>query len=281
MGTNNTSSGSRRFALEVAVLTVGWYGASIISSNTTKQLLNQELGQDNSLRIDPLSLTCIQLWLSAFCGFILIRVVGLARWRSLFDNTTTVSSSSKVAISASKSLFARMSWLGIVFLGGFLTLNAAMRNMSVSLANTLRALEPIVSLFLSYAMLDRRSVTPALVIAVMPIVVGAAMASYGNAEFTIFGFMVIMMSNVCFALRTVLYKGIRQTFGLDNITMFFHVCLVGACVSSVGLILIDIVFVDPAQNGNSGITVLVQELIFHSSPSLKILLLSNGVTFFM
>ena len=123
--------------------------------------------------------------------------------------------------------------------------------MSVSLANTLRATEPVVAVVLLYYSGWRNgdgiqwSYVLRDVIAVAPIVCGAMLAAFGNSNSSVAGIMLCLVANICFCMRTRLYKQIKQMSyaangrQLSDLSAFTHMCSRGAVVQFLVVLVCD------------------------------------------
>ena len=107
---------------ETAAMIALWYATSIVATNTSK-----------SLEMDAAVLTLSQLLLASGCSFLLLRILKLKPYRPM----------------TSREELQTTSLLAFAFMLGFVTLNAALRHMHVSLVMTLRATEPLFTLALS------------------------------------------------------------------------------------------------------------------------------------
>ena len=88
-------------------------------------------------------------------------------------------------------------------------LNASISYIPVSLAMTLRAAEPLFSVALVaifFAKSASEAVSAELGMTLLPIVAGTSMSSFGSAEFSFMGLVLVCIANVAFPLRTIIYK---------------------------------------------------------------------------
>lgn len=124
-------------------------------------------------------------------------------------------------------MFKEFMTLAGVFAFGMVALNKGYENMHVSLVETLRAVEPVVSVTLTALLMPGEMPTIAQRVCLIPIVAGACMSSYGSTDFTIVGFLWVMGSNVCFCLRTIQYKQASRKHKMNDWNLFFHICKFG------------------------------------------------------
>jgi len=223
----------------------------MLSATTSKVLLSSGT---SVVSLSALELTCIQMFVAGTCAAV----------SSVFFNRTV----KKLAFPDGNALM-RISALAAVFSVGFITLNLAYTSMSASLANTLRAMEPLNSLFLTW-LLTKDGVSSKLVMAVLPIVFGACLASYGNLEFTLTGLFYVQVANFCFAYRTMQYRDIRKDYGIDHASLFSQTCILSALFIAAGLFAISKVRVFSLAG-----------LLFTAGVEYHQTLLLNGLTFFL
>jgi uncharacterized membrane protein len=190
---------------ETALLIAAWYATSIVATNTSK-----------ALAMDAAVLTMCQLVMASGCSFLLLRILKLRPYRPM-NSTEEVRTTS---------------FLAFAFMLGFVSLNAALRSMHVSLVMTLRATEPLFTLGLSTLILGSDNALQRLV-ALLPVVVGASMFALGSTETTVVGAAMCALSNSCFAGRGVLTKVIKTKHGADDYSLFLHINVVGALMAGV------------------------------------------------
>jgi drug/metabolite transporter (DMT)-like permease len=244
---------SSNSAVVLAGMVIFWYGSSMLSATTSKSLLLGVEGQ----RVNAFEMTLLQMWISAGCAGIL----------------SVASHGGGVSQLRPKSPHAalRTLSLGAVFAVAFVSLNLAYSLMSASLANTLRALEPLSSLLLAALTTDESVTDWRLLLSVAAIVTGACLASYGNSEATPLGLFYCTIANLAFAYRTIQYKAIRAEFSVDHATLFFQTCVV-----SGALLVPVLVVLQPWRE------LLAQSwMVLHCTPEFFSTLMVNGVTFFL
>ena len=188
---------------ETAAMIALWYATSIVATNTSK-----------SLEMDAAVLTLSQLLIASGCSFLLLRILKLKPYRPM----------------NSREELQTTSLLAFAFMLGFVTLNAALRHMHVSLVMTLRATEPLFTLALSTIVFGTDDGLRRLV-SLIPVVCGASMSALGSADATLAGAVACAASNACFAARGVLTKVIRARHAADNYSLFLHINVIGALMA--------------------------------------------------
>eukprot|EP00928_Gymnodinium_smaydae_P087039 TRINITY_DN71398_c0_g1_i1.p1 TRINITY_DN71398_c0_g1~~TRINITY_DN71398_c0_g1_i1.p1 ORF type:complete len:325 (-),score=25.64 TRINITY_DN71398_c0_g1_i1:243-1217(-) len=186
-------------------LFLAWYLASVFCTTTSKVLIQDVFGS--------------AFWLS-LCQFGLAAVMGnfIIRWM-LHSNLYQVPRGSE-----GRALRASLWQLSFIFSFGMLALNKGYEHMHVSLVETLRATEPVVSTLLASILLPSDVPGAKQCLCLLPIVLGACCSSVGSAEFTLLGFAWVSASNVCFCWRTIQYKQVRKSFCIDDWNLFYHIC---------------------------------------------------------
>nr|AAF86907.1 phosphoenolpyruvate/phosphate translocator precursor [Mesembryanthemum crystallinum] len=114
--------------------------------------------------------------------------------------------------------------LAVVHTLGNLFTNMSLGKVAVSFTHTIKAMEPFFSVVLSAMFLGERP-TPWVVLSLLPIVGGVALASITEASFNWSGFTSAMASNVTNQSRNVLSKKLMvkkdvDQESMDNITLF-------------------------------------------------------------
>jgi len=118
--------------------------------------------------------------------------------------------------------------LSVVFSFGMLALNKGYEYMHVSLVETLRATEPVVSATLAWFLLPAEAPSAVQLLTLMPVVLGACCSSLGSSDFNGLGLFWVVISNFCFCLRTIQYKKVRKEYGFDDWSLFYHICRMGS-----------------------------------------------------
>lgn len=225
------------------LLIAAWYISSVVCTSSSK-----------SLNLSWSILTACQMIISTICAWIGIRVCRL-------DGT-----GSPKLVPVKEATLSTIQ-LSAIFCAGFVTLNASIGMMHVSTVMTLRAAEPIATYLLSLALLPNESTSMAQVVSLLPICVGAGLSAIAknddNKSDTILGIVVVMVCNVCFALRTLLSKRLQARYKLDNFNLFMQLCFIGSMLQGMVWILL----------GGT-----IQDLQTISNIPL---LLLNGITFYL
>merc|ERR1711871_1821023 len=121
-------------------------------------------------------------------------------------------------------------------LGNVLT-NVSLGKVAVSFTHTIKAMEPFFSVVMSAAFLGDVA-PPAVVLTLVPIVGGVALASATEASFNWAGFVAAMGSNLTFQSRNVLSKKIMGgEKPLDNINLFSVITIL-ACILTFPVMLL-------------------------------------------
>ena len=162
-------------------MTFAWYVSSMVAATSSKELL---VGGESRIKLTPLELTCYQM----VCATVYASILSVLWYQS----------TCQLRIQSFECL-KNIILLALTCSMGFLTLNMAYESMSTSLANTLRALEPLNSLLLTAILGSSVSLT--LGFSVLPIVIGSCLASYGNSQFTWIGLFYCSVANFAFAAR--------------------------------------------------------------------------------
>eukprot|EP00658_Telonema_sp_P-2_P018602 TRINITY_DN17295_c0_g1_i2.p2 TRINITY_DN17295_c0_g1~~TRINITY_DN17295_c0_g1_i2.p2 ORF type:complete len:359 (-),score=84.41 TRINITY_DN17295_c0_g1_i2:158-1234(-) len=185
--------------LMLGLIFAGWYLASAFTGTSTKALL----GLDTS----PLLITLMQFTTSA----ILSRVACAVRGQY---TPLTVEQ------------YQQFLPVCMAYTFGFLCLNCSLGQGNVSFMETLRACEPLFSLFFVKLFLPEEHITRDMYLAVVPIVAGIALSSLSEPSFSTAGFLFASAANVCFASRSLFVKklkGSNDTFkNLDAVSMIHH-----------------------------------------------------------
>ena len=112
--------------------------------------------------------------------------------------------------------------LALSFLIGMFTLNLAIGVMHVSLAMTLRAVEPLFTLALGYYFSGSVPNISALA-SLLLIVAGASLSSMSSLDYNTMGLLLVIISNLSFATRAIFYKDIKIASGLNSFEMFYEI----------------------------------------------------------
>jgi solute carrier family 35, member E1 len=138
--------------------------------------------------------------------------------------------------------------LSMLHLAGFVTTNASLGAVAVSLTHTIKSMEPFFTVALSWLLMGSRPAKRVL-FSLLPIVIGVVVASATDISFTWAGFNAAMASNLAFQLRNVLSKKamLRTSFdslegassdltSLDEVNIF-ALMSIGACILMTPIVL--------------------------------------------
>uniref|UniRef100_A0A7S4C5K1 Sugar phosphate transporter domain-containing protein n=1 Tax=Chrysotila carterae TaxID=13221 RepID=A0A7S4C5K1_CHRCT len=185
-----------------------WYVSGALTNSTSKQALQQ-------FKSPPfMSLTLMQHLTATLCGNILLRLLGLRRYKSLPPEAFSWG-------------FLRMI---LVYSFGFCLTNGSFGAVNASFVDTVKAGEPIATMILTVLFLDSESVTLPVCLSLLPIVGGVSVSSMAEASFNLKGFAMAMGSNLCFSARSICAKLLRSELGrnMDNANLFLHVNAYGS-----------------------------------------------------
>ena len=97
----------------------------------------------------------------------------------------------------------------------------------------LRAAEPLTTLLLALPLLPRADrPSRARVAALLCVVGGCALSASGKHGPTPTGVLIAIASNVCFSLRGILGKRVTRAYGGGPLSVFFHLCALGAAMQA-------------------------------------------------
>lgn len=193
----------------LALLFFAWYAASVLCTAISKVLVRD--------------LFPSAYWLS-FGQFVVAAFVGNFMVRQM-----TGSKPYQVPKDHLGQRMRRELWvLSFGFSFGMLALNKGYEYMHVSLVETLRATEPVVSAALASLLLPSEAPSALQCATLLPVVAGACLSSAGSADFTGLGLLWVFASNLCFCWRTIKYKQVRKEFGFDDWNLFYQICRRGS-----------------------------------------------------
>ncbi|KAJ1424266.1 hypothetical protein B484DRAFT_451572 [Ochromonadaceae sp. CCMP2298] len=196
-------------SVPLAVIIAAWYASSVVCMNTSKSLT---LAGWSSM-----DLSLAQLYIGTLCSVLVMFVCRLFPYKPI----------------ASTSELKLTTALSLVFVLGFVTLNSAFKYMPVGLVMTLRATEPLVTALVVQIFLPSERLTPKMWLALGPVILGASLAVVGGTAFSLLGILLSCASNVCFALRGLLTKLAKETYQLDDYSLFLHLCALGVLLQHV------------------------------------------------
>ena len=205
-----------------------WYLTSVVCTSGSKYILKSGVLPSRAL------LTFVQLTIAAVCGRLLLST-GLIREASPSRDAAAAGDKSDTA---SGPAWQKRWALAMCFVVGFGSLNASFSHMPVSLAMTLRAAEPLFSVALVamfFAKSASEAVSAELALTLVPVVAGTSMSSFGSAEFSLMGLLLVCVANVAFPLRTIIYKKLRAQTGEGDFRIFAGICWRAALLSVAGV----------------------------------------------
>lgn len=155
---------------------------------------------------------------------------------------------------------------------GFILTNAAISIAAPSFVETFKAAEPISTVAMAAVVLGERESGLALA-ALLPLVIGVAMASSSSATFSTTGMLLALASNVSFSARAVLTKSLKRDHASalvagSDVALFYHVSRFGLCLLIPVALCMDSGALLEACSGRSG----------SSIARLILMLLLNGLS---
>ncbi|OEL23510.1 Phosphoenolpyruvate/phosphate translocator 1, chloroplastic [Dichanthelium oligosanthes] len=173
--------------------------------------------------------------------------------------------------------------LAIVHTMGNLFTNMSLGKVAVSFTHTIKAMEPFFSVLLSAIFLGEFP-TPWVVLSLVPIVGGVALASLTEASFNWIGFWSAMASNVTFQSRNVLSKKlmVKKEESLDNINLFSIITVMSFFLLAPVTLLTEGVKVSPAVLQSAGLNLkqiytrsLIAAFCFHAYQQVSYMILAR------
>ncbi|RLN34752.1 phosphoenolpyruvate/phosphate translocator 1, chloroplastic-like [Panicum miliaceum] len=173
--------------------------------------------------------------------------------------------------------------LAIVHTMGNLFTNMSLGKVAVSFTHTIKAMEPFFSVLLSAIFLGELP-TPWVVLSLLPIVGGVALASLTEASFNWAGFWSAMASNVTFQSRNVLSKKlmVKKEESLDNINLFSIITIMSFFLLAPVTLLTEGVKVSPAVLQSAGLNLkqiytrsLIAAFCFHAYQQVSYMILAR------
>ncbi|XP_062200019.1 phosphoenolpyruvate/phosphate translocator 1, chloroplastic-like [Phragmites australis] len=173
--------------------------------------------------------------------------------------------------------------LAVVHTMGNLFTNMSLGKVAVSFTHTIKAMEPFFSVLLSAIFLGELP-TPWVVLSLLPIVGGVALASLTEASFNWAGFWSAMASNVTFQSRNVLSKKlmVKKEESLDNINLFSIITVMSFFLLAPVTLLTEGVKVSPTVLQSAGLNLkqiytrsLIAAFCFHAYQQVSYMILSR------
>ena len=170
---------------------------------------------------------------------------------------------------------------GVHTLGNLLT-NVSLGAVAVSFTHTIKAMEPFFSVLLSSIFLNEKP-TAAVLLSMLPIVGGVALASATEMSFNWAGFTAAMGSNLTFQSRNVLSKKFmgKGKGSLDNINLFSTITILAFCLMTPVVLLTDGFLLTPAALKASGVgeaiirQALAAAVCFHAYQQVSYMILAR------
>ncbi|GMH01273.1 hypothetical protein Nepgr_003112 [Nepenthes gracilis] len=173
--------------------------------------------------------------------------------------------------------------LAVVHTLGNLFTNMSLGKVAVSFTHTIKAMEPFFSVVLS-AMFLGEMPTPWVVLSLVPIVGGVALASVTEASFNWAGFWSAMASNLTNQSRNVFSKKfmVKKEESLDNITLFSIITIMSFILSAPATIFMEGVKFTPSYMEAAGLDLkevyirsLLAALCFHAYQQISYMILQR------
>lgn len=173
--------------------------------------------------------------------------------------------------------------LAMVHTLGNLFTNMSLGKVAVSFTHTIKAMEPFFSVILSAAFLGETP-TPWVVLSLLPIVGGVALASVTEASFNWAGFWSAMASNVTNQSRNVLSKKVmvKKEESMDNITLFSIITVMSFILLAPAAVFMEGVKFTPTYLEAAGVNVqqlytrsLLAALCFHAYQQVSYMILQR------
>uniref|UniRef100_A0A0E0LZG7 Sugar phosphate transporter domain-containing protein n=1 Tax=Oryza punctata TaxID=4537 RepID=A0A0E0LZG7_ORYPU len=173
--------------------------------------------------------------------------------------------------------------LAMVHTMGNLFTNMSLGKVAVSFTHTIKAMEPFFSVLLSALFLGEMP-TPFVVLSLVPIVGGVALASLTEASFNWAGFWSAMASNVTFQSRNVLSKKlmVKKEESLDNINLFSIITVMSFFLLAPVTLLTEGVKVTPTVLQSAGLNLkqiytrsLIAAFCFHAYQQVSYMILAR------
>uniref|UniRef100_A0A0E0AUC0 Sugar phosphate transporter domain-containing protein n=1 Tax=Oryza glumipatula TaxID=40148 RepID=A0A0E0AUC0_9ORYZ len=173
--------------------------------------------------------------------------------------------------------------LAVVHTMGNLFTNMSLGKVAVSFTHTIKAMEPFFSVLLSAIFLGELP-TVWVILSLLPIVGGVALASLTEASFNWAGFWSAMASNVTFQSRNVLSKKlmVKKEESLDNINLFSIITVMSFFLLAPVAFLTEGIKITPTVLQSAGLNVkqvltrsLLAALCFHAYQQVSYMILAR------
>ncbi|KAH9617236.1 hypothetical protein KSS87_011114 [Heliosperma pusillum] len=243
--------------VELGVLFAAWFGFNIYFNIYNKQVL----------KVFPCPMTVSVIQFAAGS------VVVLFMWMFNLYKKPKVSNAQLLAILP----------LAVVHTLGNVFTNMSLGKVAVSFTHTIKAMEPFFSVLFSVMFMGERP-TPWVVLSLIPIVGGVALASLTEASFNWAGFWSAMASNATNQSRNVLSKKlmVKKEESMDNITLFSIITIMSFLLLAPAALLTEGVKFTPAYLEAAGVNVkqiyvrsLLAALCFHAYQQVSYMILQR------
>ncbi|XP_008792793.1 phosphoenolpyruvate/phosphate translocator 1, chloroplastic-like [Phoenix dactylifera] len=256
-GGETSSGGGLLGTLQLGSLFGLWYLFNIYFNIYNKQVL----------KVFPFPLTITT------CQFAIGTALVLFMWMTNLYRRPKISSSQLAAILP----------LAVVHTMGNLFTNMSLGKVAVSFTHTIKAMEPFFSVLLSSLFLGELP-TVWVVLSLVPIVGGVALASMTEASFNWAGFWSAMASNVTFQSRNVFSKKlmVKKEESLDNINLFSIITIMSFFLLAPVTLFVEGTKFTPSFVQSAGLNVkqiymraLIAGLCFHAYQQVSYMILAK------
>ena len=246
----------------LAVFVMLWFAGSAVSNTSAKVILTR--------MPLPLYLCCVQFAVACLLGALYYAVrPQLRRKPESYDAHIALRN------------------LALAYTIGFVFVNAGFVAVNVSLAETLRSAEPVFSVaFAKLWLRDQASekISNVTLFSLVPIVLGGAFASGGDATFSLSGFIFTGISNASFAMRSIVAKQLKLVFREgDGTNVFFSISLLGLrwLLILTGLVELSLIVMAPVEIQNKYCAIRVLQTVSQEElwSSLVPLIIINALTY--
>jgi solute carrier family 35 protein E1 len=184
-----------RTQLRLPILLFLWYSSSLLTSLSTKAILHTFPY--------PITLAAVQQAIAAVCGWAGTRVPGRSRTSLLFDRRLHLATAPIAAVMVCSLIAYR--W--------------ALMTASVSFIHTVKTLGPIFTIAFARLLLHEEA-TAARYASVAPVMLGVALTSITEAEFSMVGFLAVLTSTTAQALQSVGSKRLLRERDVGKAELF-------------------------------------------------------------
>ena len=176
------------------LLLLTWYSSSLLTSLSTKAILHTFPY--------PITLAAVQQAIATICG-----------WAG------TSSAHSRVSLLADRRLHCATVPIAAVMVCSLIAYRWALMTTSVSFIHTVKTLGPIFTIAFAQLLL-REQATAARYISVAPVILGVALTSITEAEFSMVGLIAVLTSTAAQALQSVGSKRLLRERDIGKTELF-------------------------------------------------------------